>query len=42
VLYRVRLADGTTLISQRPSSERVPVGARVQLRVHDGPTPVLG
>ncbi len=42
VLYRVRLADGTTLISQRPSSERVPVGARVRLRMHDGPVPVLG
>ncbi len=42
VLYRVRLADGTTLISQRPSSERVAVGARVRLRMHDGPVAVLG
>jgi len=42
VLYRVRLADGTTLISQRPSSERVAVGARVRLHLYDGPVPVLG
>ncbi len=42
VIYRVRLADGTTLISQRPSSERVAVGARVRLRLYDGPVPVLG
>jgi iron(III) transport system ATP-binding protein len=41
VLYRVRLADGGTLISQRPSSERVPLGARVRLRLHDGPMPIL-
>jgi len=37
VLYRVRLADGTTLASQRPSTERVDLGARVRVRLHDGP-----
>ncbi len=37
VVYRVRLADGTTLASQRPSTEVVPLGARVRVRVHDGP-----
>jgi hypothetical protein len=37
VLYRVRLADGTTLTSQRPSNETVPLGARVRVRVHAGP-----
>jgi iron(III) transport system ATP-binding protein len=42
VIYRVRLADGSTLISQRPSSERVAVGTRVRLHLHDGPVPVLG
>jgi hypothetical protein len=37
VLYRVRLPDGTTLSSQRPSNETVPLGARVRVRVHEGP-----
>ena len=37
VLYRIRLGDGTTLASQRPSTERVPLGARVSVRLHDGP-----
>jgi len=37
VLYRVRLPDGTTLTAQRPSNEVVPLGARVHVRVHDGP-----
>ena len=41
VLYRVRLADGSTLISQRPSSEPVELGARVRVRVHEGPVPVV-
>ena len=41
VLYRVRLADGTTLWSQRPSNEQVPLGAHVRVRVHDGPIFVL-
>jgi iron(III) transport system ATP-binding protein len=35
VCYRVRLADGTTLVSQRPSTEVVPLGARVALRLHE-------
>jgi ABC-type Fe3+/spermidine/putrescine transport system ATPase subunit len=37
VFYRVRLPDGTTVRSQRPSNEAVPLGARVRLTVHDGP-----
>ena len=41
VAYRVRLDDGTTLAAQRPSNERVPLGARVRVRVHDGPVPVF-
>jgi iron(III) transport system ATP-binding protein len=41
VLYRVRLADGTDLWSQRPSNEQVPLGARVNVRVHEGPIIVL-
>jgi len=36
VFYRVRLEDGTTLCSQRPSTEHVPLGARVALRPHEG------
>jgi len=42
VAYRVRLADGTVVESQRPSNEQVALGARVRVRVHDGPVPVLG
>jgi hypothetical protein len=41
VLYRVRLADGTDLWSQRPSNEQVPLGARVRVRVYDGPMVVF-
>ena len=36
VFYRVRLDDGTTVCSQRPSNEFVPLGARVALRSHAG------
>jgi iron(III) transport system ATP-binding protein len=36
VFYRVRLDDGTSLCSQRPSTENVPLGARVVLRPHQG------
>jgi iron(III) transport system ATP-binding protein len=36
VFYRVRLGDGTVLCSQRPSTEHVPLGARVALRPHEG------
>ena len=41
VLYRVRLGDGTVLASQRPSNERVALGARVHVRLHDGALTVL-
>jgi iron(III) transport system ATP-binding protein len=40
VFYRV-LLDGIELVSQRPSTEVVPLGARVSIRVHEGKTPVL-
>jgi hypothetical protein len=36
VFYRVRLADGTTVCSQRPSNEAIPLGARVAVRPHAG------
>jgi iron(III) transport system ATP-binding protein len=35
VFYRVRLDDGTTVISQRPSTEVVPLGARVAVHPHE-------
>ncbi len=35
VFYRLRLGE-LTLVSQRPSTEPVPLGARVQLRIHPG------
>ena len=41
VFYRVRLADGTTLVSQRPSTEVVPLGARVALRAHEADVAVF-
>jgi iron(III) transport system ATP-binding protein len=41
VFYRVRLADGTTVCSQRPSTEHVPLGARVAVRPHDGRVAVI-
>ena len=41
VVYRVRLADGTILASQRPSNEVVPLGSHVRLRVHEGPVAVF-
>jgi iron(III) transport system ATP-binding protein len=34
VFYRVRLGDGTTLVSQRPSNEVVPLCSRVTVRPH--------
>jgi iron(III) transport system ATP-binding protein len=40
VLYRVRL-DGIELVSQRPSNEVVPLGARVSIRVHERQAPVI-
>jgi iron(III) transport system ATP-binding protein len=41
VFYRVRLEDGTTLVSQRPSTEVVPLGARVAVDPHDAAVPVF-
>jgi len=41
VFYRVLLADGTTVCSQRPSSESVPLGARVSLQAHDRPVTIF-
>ena len=40
VFYRV-LLDGVELVSQRPSNEVVPLGARVSIRVHEGRSPVF-
>ena len=34
VFYRVRVGDGLTLVSQRPSTEVVPLGARVRVLPH--------
>ncbi|WP_205697141.1 ABC transporter ATP-binding protein [Conexibacter sp. SYSU D00693] len=41
VLYRVRLADGTVLVAQRPSTELVALGDRVAVAVQAGPAAVL-
>jgi len=41
VFYRLRLADGTVVVSQRPSTELVPPGARVSIRALAGPAPVF-
>ncbi|MBM3679557.1 MAG: ABC transporter ATP-binding protein [Actinobacteria bacterium] len=40
VAYRVRF-DGVELVSQRPSNEVVPIGARVSIRLHDGKVALL-
>ena len=40
VFYRIRL-DGLELVSHRPSTEIVPLGARVSIRLHEGRVPVL-
>jgi iron(III) transport system ATP-binding protein len=40
VFYRV-LLDGVELVSHRPSTEVVPLGSRVSIRLHDGQVPVL-
>ncbi len=40
VFYRV-LLDGVELVSQRPSNEVVPLGARVSVRLHDGRVSLL-
>jgi iron(III) transport system ATP-binding protein len=41
VFYRVDLGDGSTICSQRPSNEVVPLGARVRVALHDGPVKVF-
>ncbi len=41
VFYRVRLADGTTLVSHRPSTELVALGDRVTVRAHASAVPVF-
>ena len=40
VFYRV-LVNGVELVSQRPSNEVVPLGARVSIRLHDGRVALL-
>ncbi len=40
VFYRVDL-DGLELLSHRPSTEVVPLGARVSIRLHEGQVPVF-
>ncbi|MGH3132172.1 MAG: ABC transporter ATP-binding protein [Gaiellaceae bacterium] len=40
VFYRV-LLDGVELVSHRPSTEVVPLGARVSIKLHEGLVPVL-
>jgi iron(III) transport system ATP-binding protein len=40
VFYRV-LLDGVELVSQRPSTEVVPLGSRVSIRLHESRVPVL-
>jgi len=41
VVYRVALADGTVLVSQRPSNETVALGTRVSLEPHLQVVPVF-
>jgi iron(III) transport system ATP-binding protein len=41
VFYRVRLADGTVVVSQRPSTELVPDGSRVLVSPHREPVRVF-
>jgi iron(III) transport system ATP-binding protein len=40
VFYRVHV-NGIELVSQRPSNEVVPLGARVSIHLHDGTVPVI-
>jgi iron(III) transport system ATP-binding protein len=40
VFYKVRLADGSTVLSHRPSTEVVALGARVSLHPHGRPVTV--
>jgi iron(III) transport system ATP-binding protein len=41
VFYRLRLDDGTTLVSQRPSTEDVPLGARVSVSTEPARVPAF-
>jgi iron(III) transport system ATP-binding protein len=41
VFYRIRIGDGTTVVSQRPSTEVVPLGATVRVRAHSARVPVF-
>ena len=41
ILYRVRLADGTVVCAQRPSTEVVQIGARVAVQPHRAPIAVF-
>ena len=41
VFYRVRLADGTVICAQRPSTEVVQIGARVDVHPHRSPIAVF-
>jgi iron(III) transport system ATP-binding protein len=41
VFYRVDLGDGSSICSQRPSNEVVPLGAQVRVELHDGPVKVF-
>ena len=41
VFYRVDLGDGSSICSQRPSNEVVPLGARVRVALYDGPVKVF-
>ena len=41
VFYRVRLADGTVVCAQRPSTETIHIGARVEVHPHASPIPVF-
>jgi len=41
VFYRIQLDDGTMLCAQRPSTEDVPLGARVRIETHAASIPVF-
>ncbi len=41
VFYRVRLADGTVVCAQRPSTETIHLGTRVEVLPHPSPIPVF-
>ena len=41
VFYRIDLGDGSSICSQRPSNEVVPLGARVRVELYDGPVKVF-